>query len=365
VLELAGLLPRVAPDLEPVVYVTAVAAAHIRETQPWAGDVRVITLPGDPSDRRPQRIAADLGLLPLRVRRDGVRVLHSLANFGPPVCPVPQVLTVHDLLFHHFPSTHPGIARHLLGGLTRVCVRRADAIGVPSRFTAQDLEHTLGVPAKKLRVIHQGGGMPRAGAGDAQRARAKLGLGKRRVVLAFGVGFEHKNIGRLVDAFARIGPPRDAVLVVVGSPIFEGRRWAEHAREIGLGDRVVWPSLDGFVDDQTVEDLFAAADLLVHPSLLEGFGLPPLEAMSRGVPVACSRAGSLPEVAGDAAEYFDPYDVPAMGEAIARVLDDPARAAQMVVRGRAQSGRFTWEENARRYAQLYREVAATAGARRT
>lgn len=356
-LELPGALRCVAPELELVVYVPEDAADHIRETQPWGDEVELATVAGLGRYSRGARVGAELIALPLRVRRDGIDVLHSLANLGPPRCPVPHVLTIHDLLFWHVPETHPGLSRPLLKVLTPMIARRATLVASPSRFTRDDLVATLGVSPGRARVVPNGPGKP-AAPGDASRARRTFDLGDRSVVLSIGAGFAHKNIDRLVEAFARVGPQRGAVLVHVGPPIFEGEGWRARAVELGMAGDVLWAGEAGFVEDSALEDLFAAATLLVHPSLHEGFGLPPLEAMARGVPVACAQTSSLPEIAGDAAEYFDPLSVDGMASAIARLLDEPIRRADLITRGHAQSACFSWERNARGYAALYREAVA-------
>ena len=125
------------------------------------------------------------------------------------------------------------------------------------------------------------------------------------------------------------------------------------ARDLGVEESVRWPSIDHYVTDAELDALFAASALFVHPALLEGFGMLPLEAMARGVPVACSNAGSLPEVAGDAAAYFHPLDVEEMGSVIARLLDDPALREDLAGRGREQVKKFSWDRTAGEYARLY------------
>ncbi len=362
-LELPGALRKAAPDLDVTLYATREAIAHLRDTQPWADDVRLVEAPGPDGYRRPVRVASEMTWLPIRARRDGIQVLHSLANLGPLVVGIPHVLSVHDLLFWHVPETHPGLARPLLKAITPLAARRATAVGTPSRYTAEDLVATIGLPADKVQVIHNGPGMP-VRQGDAARVRQELELANAPVVLSLGVGFAHKNVERLLEAFAQVGPQRGAILVHVGPPVFEGAGWEQHAARLGIADHVRWPSADGFVSDERVEDLYAAATLLVHPSLHEGFGLPPLEAMARGIPVACSSAASLPEVAGDAAEYFPPRDTAAIAAAIAHLLDDPARRAELIALGTEQAARFSWERNAAEYAALYREAfAATSRGR--
>jgi glycosyltransferase involved in cell wall biosynthesis len=166
--------------------------------------------------------------------------------------------------------------------------------------------------------------------------RARFGLGDARVVLCVSAALEHKNLGRLIEAMEGV----DARLVIAGH---RGRERHQGA------------TFTGWVDDPDLEGLYALASAAVYPSLFEGFGMPALEAMARGVPLACSNATSLPEVAGDAAVLFDPRDVVAMREAIGTVLDDPP--PDLVSRGRERAREFTWERCARGVWAIYERAA--------
>jgi glycosyltransferase involved in cell wall biosynthesis len=181
-----------------------------------------------------------------------------------------------------------------------------------------------------------------------------LGLGSARVVLCVAQKREHKNLANLIRAVAALDD-NDVKLVLVGSPTPHEAELRELAAELGIADRLALPE---WLSDADLEGLYALAACFVLPSLMEGFGLPILEAMRRDVPVACSDVSSLPEVAGDAAELFDPRDPEAIRAAIARILGDPQHAAHLVKRGRERCRQFTWDATARATLDSYRRAIA-------
>jgi glycosyltransferase involved in cell wall biosynthesis len=192
--------------------------------------------------------------------------------------------------------------------------------------------------------------------------RQRLGLGDGRLVLCVSAALVHKNLPRLLEAFAALGPgTEDVALVIAGHQGREHDRLTAEIDRLGLTGRVV---LTGWIEDRDLEGLYAAADVCAYPSLYEGFGMPVLEAMVRGVPLACSNATSLPEVAGDAAVLFDPHDPRAIAAAIRTVLDDPAEASRLRAAGRAQAATFTWERCAEGVLAVYDRALRDATARR-
>jgi len=172
-------------------------------------------------------------------------------------------------------------------------------------------------------------------------------------VLSASAKRPHKNLARLLQALARIPLARRPVLVVPGYPTPYEDELRALAAGLGARDDVVFPE---WVDAAELEGLYALAAAVVFPSLYEGFGLPVLEAMVRGVPVACSNRSSLPEVAGEAALLFDPEDVAGIAEAIERLLSDRDLAERLARAGREQAARFSWERTAEQTVESYRRA---------
>jgi glycosyltransferase involved in cell wall biosynthesis len=180
--------------------------------------------------------------------------------------------------------------------------------------------------------------------------RESLGLGEREVILSLSAKRPHKNLATLIRALARIDPERRPLLVLPGYPTEHERELRELAAAQGVGEDVRFLH---WISAADLEGLWALSRAFLFPSLYEGFGLPVLEAMDRGVPVACSSASSLPEVAGDAAQLFDPLDTAALTEAIERLLHDEWLREDLIARGRARVKEFTWERTARGALQSY------------
>ena len=217
--------------------------------------------------------------------------------------------------------------------------RRADRVITDSGATRAQLLERFGLDPARVVAVHLGLGMreaPEPVAEDVLRARFELGA--RPVVLSVAAALAHKNLERLLEAMARVDG--DAALVMVGHAGRDTERLQERAHALGIGDRV---RMTGWVEDAELEGLYRLARAFVYPSLHEGFGMPVLEAMRRGVACACADATSLPEVAGDAALLFDPLSVDAIAAAISRLLDEPGLAARLAAAGRARAAGFTWE----------------------
>ncbi len=337
---LVDVLARRRPDTEFVAFAGEEAAPSLA-AEGWPGNVRIRRVPVR-ARSKPRRVAVELAALPLLARRAGVELLHSLGTTAPPVTPMPSVVTVNDLIYEHWPNTFPAAARLGLKAVVGPGARGSDRVITISHAVKADVVERLRVPPGRVDVVHLGFGMrPPAAVTPEAELRARLGLGDGRVVLCVSAALEHKNLARLIDAFAALGPAAaDARLVLAGHAGRERAALEERARSAGDGDRDV---LTGWIAAEDLEGLYALSACCAYPSLHEGFGLPVLEAMALDLPHACSDATSLPEVAGDAAELFDPRDPGAITAAIARLLDDPARAAELVARGRERVRHFTWE----------------------
>jgi alpha-1,3-rhamnosyl/mannosyltransferase len=348
---LIGGLREVAPDVELVLYTGADAISLIGEQQPWAGEVTLVSAPVG-ARVKSARVGAELTWLPARAQRDRLELLHSLGNTGPILTKVPSVVTVYDLIFRHFPATHPPLVRAGFHVVLPGVVRRARRVICPSHATRVGVEHTLLVDPGRIDVVPLGIGRPPTVAPTPEaELRRRYGLPRGEIVLTIACGLSHKNTIGLVEAMESLAPARDAILVHVGDddgPLRE--QLLARARELGLEGRV---HSVGVIDQPDLEGFYACARVYVQPSLMEGFGMPVLEAMRREVPVACSNTSALAEVAGDAAEPFDPNHPASIAAAVGRVLDDPDRRAELIDRGRRRWPTFSWRRTAQETLAVY------------
>jgi glycosyltransferase involved in cell wall biosynthesis len=313
-------------------------------TEPWAGRLEAVTVPVNARSRA-QWVLGEQTLLPVLAARARVDLVHSLASTAPLWGRFRRVVTVHDLIYARFPEAHAGVRDLGMKVLVPAGARRSDRVIADSLSTRADLIELLGLALARIDVVPLGLGAPRREPPLPElEVRARHGLGERRVVLSLSAKRPHKNLLALIGALARLPASERPVLVLPGYPTAHEQDLRARASELGVDGDVRFPA---WVSAAELETLWALADAFVFPSLYEGFGLPILEAMDRGVPVACSIASSLPEVAGDAALLFDPADEQAITVALKRLLDDPALAADLVARGRVRVRDFTWQRTAR------------------
>jgi glycosyltransferase involved in cell wall biosynthesis len=264
------------------------------------------------------------------------------------------VVTVHDLIYARFPEAHAGMRDLGMRVLVPLAVRRSDRVIVDSDSTRHDLVELLGTPAERIDVVPLGiGALERSEPLPERELRMRLGLGERSVVLSLSAKRPHKNLIALIGALARIPAARRPLLVLPGYVTTHEADLRERASALDVEDDIRFL---GWVPDEELEGLWQVADAFIYPSLYEGFGLPVLEAMARGVPVACSKASSLPEVAGDAALIFDPNDESAIAAALERLLTDTVEAGRLRERGLKRTQLFTWERTARMTLESYRRA---------
>ena len=270
---------------------------------------------------------------PLRRRIGQIDAIHFPLTIPLPTVSVPTAVTLHDLQHRDHPALFPRAERVLRRVWYERPAKRAAAVIVPSEFVRESVVSHLGIPRERVRVVYHGV--------DRSRVSAEP-RGEREPFLLYPARpWPHKNHRRLFDAFALLREERPELeLVLTGG---------------GHQPRPLPPGVvsRGLVSDEELGALYRRAACLVFPSLYEGFGAPPLEAMASGCPVAAARAGSLPEICGDAARLFDPYSPDDIAAAVRDVLDDPE---PWIRRGYERSERFSWAESARGHEAVYRRL---------
>jgi len=315
--------------------------------------------PGDPPDREAFWEAA--GRPPATLAGPGLDIYHVPHNgLGLPLrLPCPYVITIHDMIPLIMPSAcRDGYLRLFTQQVPRAAAAAARVITV-SRHSRDDIVRLLGVPANQVAVTYEGihPGFRPLPLVDACRRVGRYGLSPPYLLHVGGFS-SRKNVIRLVEAYAvlRRRLPRTPTLVVTGHP---GRTYdavAARVARLGLAKDV---QFTGEVAAEDMPSLYTAAVALVYPSLYEGFGLPPLEAMACGTPVVTSSVTSLPEITGDAALLADPYDVEAIAGAMERVLTDADLVRGMRERGLRQAARFSWSRSAAATLEVYIHAGKT------
>ncbi|TFC68483.1 glycosyltransferase family 1 protein [Cryobacterium sp. TMT2-4] len=267
-----------------------------------------------------------------RLRAD---LVHCPANLGPVWSRVPVVLTVHDLLPFRHPEYVPGVYSRILRTMIRVAAHGARRVLTVSVASAEDIVRYLRVPAARIDVVPLAGKDPAANPDPVPLPRLPGRL------MAVGNRMPHKNFPLLLEALALVPAESRPQLVITGShgddPL------APAVTRLGLE---AWVSLRGWLSTEELDRCYAESSLIVFPTLFEGFGLPVLEAMSRGCPVVCSDIPVLHEVAGDAAVYVTPQDAAALAATLSRLLDDPAELARLSAQGRDRARAFSWAKTA-------------------
>ena len=308
----------------------------------WLDDVRLASHPL--VGRRYTSALSEISLLGPWAARHGIDLLHSLAMTGPLRLRVPHVVTIHDLIWWRVPDSAEKSTTAVWRAVVPPIARRADRIIAISEATKTDVVELLRVPAERIDVVHQGGGLAPGPAEPEDEVRRRLDLGDGPVLVAISAKRTHKNLIRLVRALGRVRERfPDAVLVIPGNPTPHEQEIRAEAGSAGVSEGLRLPPYAGPAE---LEALYALCTVSVFPSLIEGFGMPLLEAMQRGVPVACSNVSSLPEVAGDAARYFDPLDEEDMARALIDVIGDAELRRDLAARGPERAAHFSWARTA-------------------
>lgn len=347
-------LVRLAPEVRFSVFCNAAGREYLAG-EGWGETVELVTHPL--LGRRGLRAASELTVLGALASRR-VDLLHSVAMTAPLHTRAVNVVTLADVTWIVAPEPGEAGTMRLWRVIVPPVARRADRVLALSQAGAEQIVEYLHVPRERIDVVAlAAGSSDRVAPTPAPELRSRLGLGAGPVVLTVSAKRANKNLARLVRAMVGVRERvPEAVLAMPGNPTPHERELRGLARELGIAAAVVFPE---YVSAGDLEGLYALAGCFVFASINEGFGIPILEAMRRGVPVACSRASALPEVAGEAARYFDPYSVDDIARALTELLCDRALAAELSARGREREGLFTWEATARGtlacYARAWRE----------
>jgi glycosyltransferase involved in cell wall biosynthesis len=347
--------------LEPQTRLTAFVTASVQEellTQEWSGGVEWHLYKVRPRSRR--ALLTQMLAVPYAASRRQLDLLHSPANVGVfKTVRAANVVTLLDLILLH-PETSALTDRERF--TTRLfltsCARAADRVLTISEATKRDLIQTIGLDPSRIDVTPLGVRELDVGPGDERELRKRLALDDAPFVLAVAQKQRHKNLASLI----RVLPELDGSvrLVLAGAPTPHERELRALTRQLSVDDRVRFVD---WVSDAELQALYRAARAVVLPSFIEGFGLPVLEAMREGTPVACSERAALREVAGDAALLFDPADQRSITEAVSRLLGDEALRQRLVAAGLERAREFTWQRTAELTLAAYRRaIAARRGA---
>lgn len=340
-------LPRMAPLLPDVEFVALVNTAGREKVASWfPGEQRPVRISGH---ARPLLALAETLVVGLAARRLGADLLWCPANLGPRWSPVPRVVTLHDVIPFEYPNALSRITQAVTRWLLTGASRGARRVLTDSAGSAEAIVRVIGIPRDRITPVPLASAAPpEYAAADLAAEIEDMGLDDGRpFVLSTGNRLPHKNFDGLVRGLATIPKERRPRLVVTGS--HDADPLEPLVAELGLADDVVLP---GWVTRRRLEALYRGAALYVCPSFDEGFGLPVLDAMRRGVPVLASDVLVLREVGGDAARYVDPRDPSAIGAEIERIVGDPDLGATMRAQGTVRVGQFSWERAAEQTAEV-------------
>lgn len=301
-----------------------------------------------------KRILDEQLLMPFKYR--GSDLIHFI-DYSSPFLPmkIPFIVTIHDLSFYEYPDTFSYGSRKIKEVLAPISIKRSARIIADSENTKRDIVERFPNAAEKVRVIYPG--RPKYDLvnnySKISDVRRKYGI-NGKYILVVGTFEPRKNLVRMLEAFKIIAEKfSDINLVLIGKKGWLYGDIYEKINDIRIAERVI---STGYVDDEDMPYLYRGAEVFCYPSLYEGFGLPPLEAMSCGTPVVVSNTSSLPEVVGDAGIYIDPYDIESIANGIIRVLNDSTLRQDLKNRGLKQCEKFSWERAASQVIEVYREI---------
>jgi len=355
-----GRFPEIAPQHDFIVFINQADAQWV---QSWHPDLKVVSLPNWTA-HPVASIFWHIGTFPGLLRRHRCDAVFMPAgnrrlswNYG-----IPSVGTVHDLSQLHVPQKYDALRMFYIMRVLPRMMRRLSRVISISESTRRDLESFARVDPGRIKLVYNGADLQRFFVRDKAQARSmvseQLPIPEHFILYIARLEHPGKNHVRLIEAFARMkrktGLPHKLVLV--------GSRWngaetiEDRVHTLGLDQEVIFP---GFVSNELLPVLYAAADAFAFPSLFEGFGIPALEAMACGTPVCAADISSIPEVVGDAGLLFDPFDVDAIATSLEQVLSDEALRERLVQSGLQQVTRFSWHDAATAILQEIEHVTHT------
>lgn len=344
---LAPALVRALPGLELSVATTARGAAALRD-EGWESWATVVEF-GFEDGQRLRRQTVEQVLLPFVARRRRVDLLHSLASLGPVWTPrLRHVVTLHDVTFFH-EATFGWVTTTGMRAVMRGAAGDADAAVTGTAVARDDVAAVLGLRPDELVVAHHGFNPPASSSVDAAAVRARLGLDDRRIVLCVAAKRPHKNQELLVRALTHL--PADVQLVLAGHAEPYEQQLRTLAETQAVRDRVTFLQ---WLSPEDLAGLWASAACAAFPTRNEGFGIPVIEAMDRGVPVACSDIPVLHEVGGDVPRFFGTDDSAGCAAALRDTLDGEDRRDA----GRRWAARYTWDRSAAAHLRAYERAMA-------
>jgi glycosyltransferase involved in cell wall biosynthesis len=334
-------LARLAPSTRFRVYCSPHGREQLAREQ-WSGEVELVTHAS--FGVRGLKAVAEMTVLGVIAGRQ-VDLLHSVAFTAPLRTRAVNVVMLPDVIWIVAPDQDRAATMRLWRLIVPPIARRADRLIAISESSAKEIVQHLGVSRERLDVVPLGPGVwPEVAPTPEAELRGRLGLGEGPIVLAVSAKKAHKNLRRLLEAMEIVAAREPtAMLVLPGEPTEHEHELRSLAVSRGILANVAFPS---YVEVADLEGLYAAASCFVLASVNEGFGLPVLEAMRRGVPVACSNVSAMPEVAGDAARYFDPLNTEDIAAAVLDLLTDASLAARLVAAGRERARGFSWSATA-------------------
>lgn len=294
--------------------------------------------------------------LPWKLYKNKVDIYHGPCHSLPIFAKIKMIITIHDMMSFKGEYFKP-ISSNRVQNLIKISAKRAQKIITVSKKSKMDIIRILKIPEDKIKVIYNGVDSEYKQINDKSRLdsiKEKYGI-NRKFIQYIGSLKANKNIPRLIEAYSRLPESilRKYALVITGGKGWKSDEIFSKVKQLNLENNIIFT---GFVDDSELPLLLNAATLLVFPSLYEGFGIPPLEAMACGVPVIASNTSSIPEVVGSAALLFDPYIVEEIFTSLHRTLTDKQLRNELIQKGFERVKFFSWKNTARQTLEIYEEV---------